>query len=100
MKALSLSLLLVAAIGCASEANDADVATADSTATAATTTTAPSEERARAAAAVSNAIAANPAAADSILSANGHTRDSFQQLMYDIAADSTLSASYAAAKQS
>jgi hypothetical protein len=94
MRALSLSLLLLAAAGCAREANDADVAMSDTAATIA----APADDRARAAAMVSNAIAANPAAADSILAANGHTRDSFQQLMYDIAADSTLSATYAATK--
>ena len=53
--------------------------------------------RAQAAANVANAIRANPAAADSILTANGFTRDSFAELMYEIAADSALSATYAAA---
>ena len=51
-----------------------------------------------AAAATAKAIEANPAAADSILSAAGYTRESFQQFMYEIAADSAKSAAYAAAK--
>ena len=50
------------------------------------------------AAAVSNAIAANPAAADSILKANGYTAEEFQRVMYEIASDSAQSAAYAAAK--
>ena len=51
-----------------------------------------------AAATTAKAIEANPAAADSILTANGYTRESFQQLMYDIAADSTKAAAFAAAR--
>ena len=51
-----------------------------------------------AAAATAKAIEANPAGADSILKAAGYTRESFQQLMYDIAADSAKAARYAAAK--
>ena len=51
------------------------------------------------AAAIANAIAAKPAAADSILKANGHTRDSFEALMYDIASDSAMSVAYAAARK-
>ena len=54
--------------------------------------------RARSAAAVANAIAAKPAGADSILRAAGYTREEFEQLMYDIAADSAMSAVYAAEK--
>ena len=50
------------------------------------------------AAMTANAIKARPAAADSILAAAGYTRDSFQKLMYEIAADSAKSATYAAAK--
>jgi 5,10-methylene-tetrahydrofolate dehydrogenase/methenyl tetrahydrofolate cyclohydrolase len=50
------------------------------------------------AAATAKAIEANPAATDSILTAAGYTRESFQQLMYDIAADSAKAAAYAAAK--
>lgn len=49
------------------------------------------------AAAVSNAIAAKPDAADSILKANGYTPDSYQTAMYEIAKDSAKSAEYAAA---
>lgn len=56
-------------------------------------------DRVATAAMVSNAIAANPAGADSILKANGMTADEFQRLMYDIARDSAQSAAYAAAKK-
>ena len=48
---------------------------------------------------VSDAIKARPAAADSILRANGYTRESFEREMYDIAADSARSAAYVAAKR-
>ena len=85
--------VLVTTLGCArDDHSDADT-TADSA--AATGSTA---DRARNAATVANAIAANPARADSILQAAGYTRDSFQQMMYEIAADSAMSAVYAAAK--
>lgn len=50
------------------------------------------------AASVSDAIARNPAAADSILTANGFTRESFERELFAIAADSSRSAAYAAAK--
>jgi hypothetical protein len=55
-------------------------------------------DRAATAAALANAIAANPALTDSILSVAGFTPDSFQQLMYEIAIDSAMSASYTAAR--
>jgi len=55
--------------------------------------------RARSAALTANAIAANPGAADSILDAAGYTRDSYQKLMYEIAADSALSAEFASVKR-
>jgi hypothetical protein len=55
-------------------------------------------ERAQAAAAVADAIAAAPAKGDSILAAAGYTADGFERLMYEIAADSTMSAAYAAAR--
>lgn len=67
---------------------------ADTTAVAATSAV----DRARSAAVTANAMAANPSAADSILTAAGYTRDSFQKLMYEIAADSAMSAEYARAK--
>ena len=86
------ALALIAGVACAREERRPDT----SAATAAANTSA--TDRARAAATIANAMAANPAAADSILTANGHTRESFQRLMYDIAADSALSAVYAAAK--
>ena len=66
--------------------------------TAAAVAANPDEDRARAAAAVANAIERNPAGADSILRAAGYTRESFQQAMYEIAADSAQSAAYTAAK--
>ena len=61
--------------------------------TAASPSTSPEQ-----AAAIANAIAANPAGADSILRANNHTPESFDQLMFRIAGDSAMSATYAAAK--
>jgi hypothetical protein len=91
MRYLALgAALMVAVSACAKEEKKADapvVTTGTSTA-----------DRARAAATLANAIAANPTAADSILRANGHTQDSFQNLMYEIAADSAMSAVYSAAK--
>ena len=90
-----LSAVALVAVSCARGGDDADT---DTAAVAAAPAADPSAERARTAAAVANAMAANPAAADSILTAAGYTRDSFQELMYDIAADSAMSAVYAAAK--
>lgn len=48
---------------------------------------------------VANGIQAAPAMADSILQANGLTRAGFDSLLYKIAADSTLSAQYAAVQR-
>lgn len=56
-----------------------------------------SSDRAAKAASVSNAIAAQPAAADSILKANGYTAEEYQRVMFEIAKDSAESARYAAA---
>ena len=89
-----LGAVALVAVSCARGGDDVGTDTAAAAAPAAD----PSADRARAAAAVANAMAANPAAADSILTAAGYTRDSFQELMYDIAADSAMSAVYAAAK--
>ena len=58
-----------------------------------------STDRTVTAARVSDAIKARPAAADSILRANGYTRESFEREMYEIAADSARSAAYVAAKR-
>jgi hypothetical protein len=85
--------ILSIAIGCARDDRGGADTTADSAAPTGSTA-----DRARNAAMVANAIAANPARADSILQAAGYTRDSFQQAMYEIAADSAMSAVYAAAK--
>lgn len=93
MKVLWLGAgLLLAATGCARGGEQPDAAGAAAAATASTA------DRALTAAALANAIAANPMATDSILSAAGYTPDSFQQLMYEIAADSAMSAAYAAAR--
>ncbi len=87
------SAVLLTVIGCAGgERAESD------TAVPATPSTSASEDRARAAATVANAIAANPAGADSILKAAGYTRDTFQTMMYEIAADSAMSVAYAVAK--
>ena len=90
MRALPLSAaVLLAATGCARGEEKSDTAVVAA---------APNADRAVTAAATANALAANPAAADSILRAAGYTRDSFQALMYEIAADSAMSAAYAAAR--
>lgn len=89
--------VLLTTFGCArGERSDAD--TAGDTATSTGSTAGSTADRARSAAMVANAIAANPARADSILQAAGYTRDTFQAVMYEIAADSAMSAVYAAAK--
>jgi hypothetical protein len=92
MRYLCLAAVMTVAISsCAGGEKTADT-------TAAATAGGATADRPTTAAKLANAIAANPAAADSILTAAGYTRDSFQQLMYDIAADSAMSATYAAAK--
>ena len=48
---------------------------------------------------VAAGIQAAPAMADSVLQANGLTRAGFDSLLYKIAADSTLSAQYAAGRR-
>jgi len=48
---------------------------------------------------VAKGISADPAAADSVLTANGLTRTGFDSLLYNIAADSVKSALYNAARQ-
>jgi hypothetical protein len=85
MKTLLIGALLIAAAGCASSDKSSDATASDPVIKAATT---------------AKAIDAQPAAADSILTAAGYTRDSFQKLMYEIAADSAKSVAYAAAKGS
>lgn len=85
--------LLLTALGCArSDRSDAD------TTPAASASTASPGDSVRTAASVAKAIEANPARADSILQAAGYTRESFEKLMYEIAADSVRSAAYAAAR--
>jgi len=90
MRALRFgAVLLLAAIGCGRGGEKANTTVSVATSAA---------DRAVTAAAVANAIAANPSAADSILQAAGYTPAGFQELMYEIAADSAMSASYAAAR--
>ena len=90
MRALRFgAVLLLAAIGCGGGGEKTDTTVVVATSPA---------DRAVAAAALANAIAANPAAADSILQAAGYTPAGFQELMYEIAADSAMSAAYAAAR--
>ena len=93
MRGLCVTIAALAVMGCARDEEAPDTSVA-----AAAEAMSPAEERARSAAAVANAIAARPAAADSILQAAGFTRAGFDSLMYEIAADSSASAAYAAAK--
>ena len=89
MRTICAAALLLAVVACARGADASNErGAADTTAAA----------RAATAAAVANAIAAKPSAADSILRAAGYTPEQFEQLMYDIAADSAMSAAYAAAR--
>lgn len=93
MRPMSIfAALLLLAAGCTGGDKSAPAAQGQSAAAAT------GVGRAKAAAAVANAIDANPAAADSILRAAGYTPDSFERLMYDIAADSASSAAYAAVR--
>src|SRR5687767_10784686 len=96
---LPATAALLIVLGCAgADRPDADSTAPASQSAAAASTPASSADRARAAARVANAIAANPAAADSILRANNHTRESFEKAIWEIAADSAMSAVYAAAR--
>ena len=97
-KYLSLCLVCAAALVAVSCARGGDDADTDTAAAAAAPAADPNADRARTAASVANAMAANPAAADSILRAAGYTREGFEALMYEIAADSAMSATFAAAK--
>ena len=85
----TLSLIAVALLCAACAKPDAG---SDTTAAAT-----PMDSNAKAAM-VSDAIMANPAAADSILKANGYTAESFQAEMFAISADSSRSAMYVAAR--
>ncbi|HET9425385.1 MAG TPA: hypothetical protein VFO55_08445 [Gemmatimonadaceae bacterium] len=91
MRVLILGAVALLATGACAKGDT----TADSTAAASATAT---DDPAVKAANVANAISANPAGADSILTANGYTRESYDQALLDIAADSAMSARYAAAK--
>lgn len=82
-------VLLPATLACSGSGDQSDTRAARDTSAAA---------RARSAAEIANAIAAKPGAADSILRASGYTPEEFEQLLYDIAADSAMSAAYAATK--
>jgi hypothetical protein len=54
----------------------------------------PPPNDAQRAAAIATALAAAPTKGDSILAANGLTTQQFEEMMFRIAADSTLSAEY------
>jgi hypothetical protein len=95
MRPLTLVAALLAMTACAK----ADRTAADSAAAPAAAPATTADNADAKAAMVSNAIAANPAGADSILTANGYTRESFESEMFAIAADSSRSAAYAAAKK-
>ena len=90
MRSLYIGSLVFLAAACGGGGKSAD-------STGAASATADSDPAVKAAA-VANAIADNPAGADSILTANGYTRESFDKQLLDIAADSAMSARYAAAK--
>ena len=89
-----ISLVLLVALAACARTDDAATDSAGATTAAATM-----DDRATRAAGISDAIAANPAAADSILTANGMTREQFERTLYDIAADSAQSAAYKAARR-
>lgn len=85
---LSAGLLLVGACGKAERSEDAMAETAAAMAPAAVD---PGVEKA---VAVYRGIQANPAAAESVLTANGLTTESLDTLMYEIASDSARAAAY------
>jgi len=88
--------MLLAVAGCGKVEKNVDKATPEGTAAA---KIASNVDRARDAARVANAMKEHPAAADSVLAAAGFSRDSFEKTMFEIAADSAMSAEYAAAKK-
>jgi hypothetical protein len=92
MRPLCILAALLLATGCGGDEQPASDTTGDLTAEAATSA------RAVIAAGVADAMERAPNAADSILSAAGYTRESFERLMYEIAADSAEAAAYAAAR--
>jgi len=83
VKKLILSALIVATAACGGASD-----------TSADTAAAPDEVAI--AIAISNAISANPAAADSALQANSLTREGLDALLFRIAADSAMSVRYTA----
>lgn len=89
-----IAVLLVSVAACATP----DAGTDTAGATTAQTPVPAASDSATMAAAIADAIAANPTKADSILQASGHTAQSFEDLTFRIAADSALSARYAAAR--
>ena len=92
---LGWAALLLAA--CAGRGDDSTAMSEDTAAAAATQQTLATDVQL--AVTVARAIDAAPASADSILSANGLTRDGLDSLMYVIAADSAKSAAYTAARR-
>lgn len=87
MKHIFVAAFLVAATACAAADSDGTKSEPPTNA-----------DRAASAAATANAIALHPAVADSVLRAAGFTRDAFETLLYEIAADSAMSVEYTRAK--
>jgi len=85
MKKLILSALIVAAAACGG-----------SNETPAPASSASAPDDVALAIAISNAIRANPAVADSVLTANALTAAGLDSLMFRIAADSAMSVRYTA----
>jgi hypothetical protein len=93
MRPICILATLLFATGCGTDDRPASDTTGNPAVAGAATS-----ERAASAARIADAIARTPNAADSILSAAGHTAESFERLMYEIAADSAEAAAYAAAR--
>lgn len=90
-----LMIALLATVACGGMKEEAPAAAADT----ATAEAAALPSDVALAIKVAKAIAANPAASDSILTANDLTPAGFDSLLYNIAADSTKSRLYNAARQ-
>lgn len=90
------AVIMLGVVACGKTEQNVDKATPEGAAAA---KVASNVDRARDAARVANAMKEHPAAADSVLAAAGFSRDSFEKTMFEIAADSAMSAEYAAAKK-
>ena len=91
-----VALLVLAACSKAERAEDAMADSAAMAPAAGPAAMAPDAEVEKAAA-VYRGVQANPAAAESVLTAHGLTQAGFDSLMFEIAADSARAAAYASA---